>query len=138
MILEQGYDKGVDWWALGVFIFEMTHGYSPFRAETQTMMFEDILLGRKRFKSTKSLYLRMLLTNILQVEKEQRFGCQQVKDDPWFGNTNWEAIFRKEVEAPEMRFNGNGGPRIDYGEEFAEMKLEDISEEIYVDEFKDF
>ena len=55
--------------------------YSPFRAETQTMMFEDILLGRKRFKSTKSLYLRMLLSNILQVEKEHRFGCQQVKDD---------------------------------------------------------
>ena len=142
MILEQGYDKGVDWWALGVFIFEMTHGYSPFRAETQAMMFEDILLGRKRFKSTKSLYLRMLLSNILQVEKEHRFGCQQVKDDPWFGNIDWEATFRKEVEAPEIRWNGTSGTRIDYGEEFAELKLEDISEEIskemYVDDFKDF
>ena len=76
MILEQGYDKAVDWWALGVFIFEMTHGYSPFRAETQAMMFEDILLGRKGLKSTKSLYLRMLLTNILHVETEHIFGCQ--------------------------------------------------------------
>ena len=37
-------------WALGVFIFQMSHGYLPFRAETQAMMYEDIILGRKRYE----------------------------------------------------------------------------------------
>ena len=37
-------------WALGVFIFHMSHGYLPFRAETQAMMYEDIILGRKRYE----------------------------------------------------------------------------------------
>ena len=77
IILEEGYDKSVDWWALGIFIFELTHGYSPFRAETQAMMFEDILLGRIRFRSSKSLYLGILIANILHVERQSRFGSEQ-------------------------------------------------------------
>ena len=142
MILEQAYDKSVDWWAFGIFIFEMTHGYSPFRAETQAMMFEDIILGRKRFKSKKSLYLRMLLGNVLQVQTEFRFGSDEIKGDPWFANIDWEALFRREVEAPEIPHSGNCVPKINLGEEFAEMALssdvEEIPEEKYMDEFEDF
>ena len=47
-------------WALGVFIFHMSHGYLPFRAETQAMMYEDIILGRKRYEvrgATKTVLL---------------------------------------------------------------------------------
>ena len=85
IIMERSYDKAVDWWALGVLIFEMTHGCSPFKAETQAMMFEDILLGRRKSCMTKSLFLRMLISNILQVDQEQRYDCKQIKMDPWFG-----------------------------------------------------
>ena len=136
--MEQGHDRAVDWWALGVFIFEMTHGYSPFRAETQAMMFEDIILGRMRFRSTKSLYLRMLLSNLLQVETEQRYGSDQIKQDPWFGNIDWEAIFQKKIEAPEMTRADKCVTNISEAEEFAKLELEDFSEEMYADEFKDF
>ena len=116
----------------------MTHGYSPFRAETQAMMFEDIILGRMRFRSTKSLYLRMLLSNLLQVETEQRYGSDQIKQDPWFGNIDWEAIFQKKIEAPEMTWANKCVTKISEAEEFAKLELEDFSEEMYADEFKDF
>ena len=79
----------------------------------------------------------MLLANLLQVQTEYRYGCEQIKDDPWFGNINWEAIFRKEVEAPQITWLEKS-VSINVAEGFAEMELEDISKEIYVDEFKDF
>ena len=140
IILEQEYDKAVDWWAFGIFMFEMSHGYSPFRAETQAMMFEDIILGRKRFKSPKSLYLRMLLANLLQVETEYRFGCEQIKGDLWFGNMDWEALFRREVEVPGMPRIGEDDLKLTEEEGFAEnsIELENIPEEKYADEFEDF
>ena len=80
----------------------------------------------------------MLLANILQVQTEYRYGCEQIKDDPWFANIEWEAIYRKEVEAPEMPWIRKSVTKLNVAEEFAEIELEDISEEIYVDEFKDF
>ena len=43
-------------WALGVFIFHMSHGYLPFRAETQAMMYEDIILGRKRYEVRGTIF----------------------------------------------------------------------------------
>ena len=141
ILLEKEYDKAVDWWALGIFIFEMSHGYSPFKAETQAMMFEDIILGRKRFKSNKSLYLRMLLANLIQVQTELRFGCEEIKGDPWFASIDWEALFRREVQVPEMPQLGSSSLKIDETEEFAET-TEDmadvVEEEKYADEFEDF
>ena len=29
ILLSKGYNKSVDWWALGVLIYEMTAGYAP-------------------------------------------------------------------------------------------------------------
>ena len=141
ILLETEYDKAVDWWAFGVFIFKMSHGYFPFRAETQAMMFEDIILGRKRFKSDKSLFLRMLLANLLQVQTELRFGCDDIKGDPWFAGIDWEALFRREIEAPYIPEMGSCSHNINESEEFAEIVenvIDDNDEEKFAEEFEDF
>jgi serine/threonine protein kinase len=36
------YDKTVDWWALGILIYEMLHGYTPFFDKNLYIMFEKI------------------------------------------------------------------------------------------------
>ena len=33
-LISQGANKAVDWWAVGVILFEMMFGYSPFRGES--------------------------------------------------------------------------------------------------------
>lgn len=38
----KSYDKSIDWWALGVIIYEMTHGYPPFFNRNIYVMFESI------------------------------------------------------------------------------------------------
>ena len=44
--LFQGYNKAVDWWALGVLMYEMAAGYPPFFADQPIQIYEKIVSGR--------------------------------------------------------------------------------------------
>ena len=44
----QGYNKAVDWWALGVLVYEMAAGYPPFFADQPIQIYEKIVSGRVR------------------------------------------------------------------------------------------
>ena len=45
-LLLQGYNKAVDWWALGVLIYEMAAGYPPFFADQPIQIYEKIVSGK--------------------------------------------------------------------------------------------
>lgn len=49
VISSKGHDKGVDWWALGVLLFEMLAGYSPFFADSPYGIYQRILQGKIDF-----------------------------------------------------------------------------------------
>lgn len=42
----QGYNRAVDWWALGVLIYEMAAGYPPFFADQPIQIYEKIVSGK--------------------------------------------------------------------------------------------
>jgi serine/threonine protein kinase SCH9 len=46
---EHGYSKIVDFWSLGVLLFEMCCGWSPFYAEDTQQMYKNICFGKIRF-----------------------------------------------------------------------------------------
>jgi len=46
---DQGYTKMVDFWSLGVLVFEMCCGWSPFYAEDTQQMYKNIAFGKVRF-----------------------------------------------------------------------------------------
>lgn len=45
-LFQQGYNKAVDWWALGVLIYEMAAGYPPFFADQPIQIYEKIVSGK--------------------------------------------------------------------------------------------
>ena len=49
LLSEQGYSKIVDFWSLGVLLFEMCCGWSPFYAEDTQQMYKNICFGKIRF-----------------------------------------------------------------------------------------
>lgn len=48
LLILQGYNKAVDWWALGVLIYEMAAGYPPFFADQPIQIYEKIVSGKVR------------------------------------------------------------------------------------------
>uniref|UniRef100_A0A8C2HFH4 Protein kinase, cAMP-dependent, catalytic, alpha, genome duplicate a n=1 Tax=Cyprinus carpio TaxID=7962 RepID=A0A8C2HFH4_CYPCA len=58
IMLSKGYNKSVDWWALGVLIYEMAAGYPPFFADQPIQIYEKIVSGKKlKYLLTKNFKL---------------------------------------------------------------------------------
>eukprot|EP00051_Salpingoeca_urceolata_P027527 m.481879 g.481879 ORF g.481879 m.481879 type:complete len:364 (-) comp22354_c0_seq1:171-1262(-) len=105
IILTKGYSKAVDWWALGVLIYEMAAGYPPFYAEQPLQIYEKILAGKIRFPAHFSRELRDLLKNLLTADLTKRYGnlrngVNDIKDHKWFQGTQWIKLFERTVESP--------------------------------------
>ncbi|VDP92082.1 unnamed protein product [Echinostoma caproni] len=101
IILSKGYNKAVDWWALGVLIYEMAAGYPPFFADQPIQIYEKIVSGKVRFPSHFSSDLKDLLRNLLQVDLTKRFGnlkngVNDIKTHKWFSTTDWIATYKRE------------------------------------------
>ncbi|XP_065432555.1 cAMP-dependent protein kinase catalytic subunit alpha-like [Chrysemys picta bellii] len=105
IFLNKGYNKAVDWWALGVLIHEMAAGYPPFFVDQPIQIYEKIVSGKVRFPGHFSSELKDLLRNLLQVDITKRFGnlkngVNDIKNHKWFATTDWNAIYQRKVEAP--------------------------------------
>lgn len=105
IILYKGYGKSVDWWSFGVFIFEMTAGYSPFYAPNHLEIFEKVIEGNFIVPDFFSSELTDLVNNLIQVDVTKRYGnlkrgVDDIKEHPWFKSIDWGAIFNRSVPAP--------------------------------------
>ncbi|XP_065834433.1 cAMP-dependent protein kinase catalytic subunit alpha-like [Oscarella lobularis] len=142
IILSKGYSKAVDWWALGVLVYEMAAGYPPFFADQPIQIYEKIVAGKVRFPSHFTPDLKDLLRNLLQVDLTKRFGnlkngVNDIKYHRWFASTDWIAIYEKRLDAPfipKMKGIGDASNFDDYDEE----ELHVSGTEKGVKEFADF
>lgn len=135
IILSRGYNKAVDWWALGVIIYEMAAGYPPFFAENPIQIYEKVVSGHLRFPSHFSVELKDLLKNLLQVDLTKRIGnlkngVTDIKQHKWFATTDWTAIFQRRLKPPYL-------PKEEY-EHYDEEPLYISSSEKYAKEFAEF
>jgi len=142
IILSKGYNKAVDWWALGVLMYEMAAGYPPFFADQPIQIYEKIVSGRVRFPSHFSSDLKDLLRNLLQVDLTKRYGnlrngVNDIKNHKWFQTTEWIAVYQRKIEAPfipKVKAPGDTSNFDDYEEEALRIS----STEKCQKEFNDF
>jgi len=140
--LSKGYNKAVDWWALGVLVYEMAAGYPPFFADQPIQIYEKIVSGKVRFPSLFSADLKDLLRNLLQVDLTKRYGnlknaVADIKNHKWFAATDWIAIFQKKVEAPFIPRCKGAGDTSNF-DEYEEETLRISSTDKCAKEFADF
>lgn len=68
------YGKPVDWWALGIIVFEMVAGTVPFVADSEKKLFYRILSGSYKMPINFSPNLSHLVKNLLRVDLSKRYG----------------------------------------------------------------
>lgn len=142
IILSKGYNKAVDWWALGVLMYEMAAGYPPFFADQPIQIYEKIVSGRVRFPAHFTAELKDLLKNLLQVDLTKRYGnlkngVNDIKNHKWFQSTDWIAIYQKRIEAPFIPKCKGPGDTSNF-DDYEEEPLRISSSEKCAKEFSDF
>lgn len=102
---EQGYTKMVDFWSLGVLVFEMCCGWSPFYAEDTQQMYKNIAFGKVRFpRDALSTEGRNFVKGLLNRNPKHRLGAngdaKELMAHPFFSDINWDTLCRKQVIPP--------------------------------------
>lgn len=102
---EQGYTKMVDFWSLGVLVFEMCCGWSPFYAEDTQQMYKNIAFGKVRFpRDALSTEGRNFVKGLLNRNPKHRLGAnddaKELMAHPFFHDIDWDMLCRKQVIPP--------------------------------------
>jgi serine/threonine protein kinase len=102
---EHGYSKLVDFWSLGVLLFEMCCGWSPFYAEDTQQMYKNICFGKIRFpRGVINEDGKQFVKGLLNRNPKHRLGAQrdaaELKEHPFFKSIDWDALARKHVTPP--------------------------------------
>eukprot|EP00850_Spirogloea_muscicola_P007733 SM000040S14745 [mRNA] locus=s40:2849:8018:- [translate_table: standard] len=93
-----GHSSAVDWWAFGIFLYEMIYGKTPFRGRNRQRTFTNILMKELIFPSTPqvSLGARQLVKALLTRDPAERLGARagaaEIKAHPFFADLNWPLI----------------------------------------------
>lgn len=108
IILSKGHDKGVDYWAFGVLIYEMLVGRSPFYAygSDQVSLFKRIVQVKYGFpEGIVNDLARDLIARLIVRRQANRYGClargdMDIRDHPWFAVIDTEKLLNKNIPAP--------------------------------------
>ncbi|KXN90505.1 Protein kinase DC2 [Leucoagaricus sp. SymC.cos] len=105
VIQSDGHGKAADWWACGVLCYEMLVGYPPFFDETPYGIYEKILVGNVYWPRTLDRLSRDLIRGFLNPDRSKRLGnvnngVQDVLQHSWFRGVDWDALERREINAP--------------------------------------
>lgn len=102
------YDFSVDWWALGVLLFEMLAGKSPFDSSdaSEEALFQTILEKTIRIPRNLTVRAQKILTAFLKKNQNERLGCNpdlgftEIKMHEFFRGIDWEKLERRQVKPP--------------------------------------
>lgn len=103
IIQSKGHNKAVDWWALGVLIYEMLAGFPPFFDDNPFGIYEKILSGRIEWPKHMDPIAKDLIKKLLIADRTKRLGnmrqgADDVKRHRWFKLVEWPLVIQFELK----------------------------------------
>ncbi|KAL5290242.1 PRKX family protein [Megaselia abdita] len=144
IIQSKGHNRAVDWWALGVLIYEMLVGYPPFYDDNPFGIYEKILSGKIDWPRQMDPIAKDLVKKLLVLDRTKRLGnmkngADDIKRHRWFKHLNWSDVINKKLTPPiipQVTSDGDTSNFDDYPE--SDLKPATAVGESHLQLFKDF
>ncbi|KAH7390264.1 camp-dependent protein kinase A [Cadophora sp. MPI-SDFR-AT-0126] len=149
VIQSKGHTTAVDWWALGILIYEFLTGYPPFWDANPIEIYKKIVSKEVRFPSEPAISpeAQDIIRAFCVVDRSKRLGnisgrAQRVKDHPFFKGVNWEDVYYRKEKGPiipPIRYPGDSQCFDIYEDEKPGREhYSDVMEKKWDSHFKDF
>ncbi|KAI7734800.1 hypothetical protein M8C21_005466 [Ambrosia artemisiifolia] len=98
IIKNEGHGSAVDWWTLGIFLYELLFGKTPFKGSNNRATLMNVVGQQLRFPESPvvSFSARDLIRGLLVKEPQYRLaykrGATEIKQHPFFEGVNWALI----------------------------------------------
>jgi len=107
ILQELDYGASVDWWALGVLMYEMMAGQPPFEADNEDDLFESILHDDVLYPVWLSKEAVSVLKGFMQKHVSKRLGCvtahggeEAIKHHSFFRDVKWKDLEDRKIKPP--------------------------------------
>mmetsp|Transcript_20268 Transcript_20268/g.40158 ORF Transcript_20268/g.40158 Transcript_20268/m.40158 type:complete len:786 (+) Transcript_20268:29-2386(+) len=106
IIARTGHGKSVDWWTVGIFIYEMLVSYTPFykSGEEPMQMYKRILSRKVKYPSQVGADAKDLISKLLAKDDRRlgggSAGASAIKSHKWFAKFDWEGLLWRKLKAP--------------------------------------
>ncbi|GFE53188.1 AGC kinase [Babesia ovis] len=105
ILLNKGHGKAVDWWTLGILIYEMLVGYPPFYNEDPMGIYKKILECRLVFPRDYDADAKALTKQLLTFDPSKRIGnlhkgAKDIIENPWFSKMDFDSLLQKKLTPP--------------------------------------
>ncbi|KAM0999638.1 hypothetical protein ACFX15_006132 [Malus domestica] len=135
IITGAGHTSAVDWWALGILLYEMLYGYTPFRGKTRQRTFANILHKDLKFPGSisASLQAKQLMYRLLHRDPKNRLGSQEgadeIKRHPFFKGINWALV--RCMNPPQLDAPLFAKTEAERGAEAVDPEMQDLQTNIF-------
>ena len=124
MISHAGHDKSVDWWAVGILIYEMLIGVTPFFNRNRQVLMSKIKHSKIVFPDRKTYRISYtdeivdLISKLLRKDKSARLGAsgdaEEILQHPWFADIDRDTLLAKTITPPFMPKQSDGPVNTNY------------------------
>jgi len=128
VIKGEKYTKSVDWWAVGILVYEMLTGSPPFIDTDIQKLFQKVTGGEIKFPDNISADAVDFVSQLLTRDPGKRLADPvKIKEHTWFKTLNWEKLEAKEIQPPFV-------PKVTADDDFSQIDPEFLQQPIQDDE----
>lgn len=99
-ILNREFNESSDYWGMGVLLYKMLTGYTPFYGETHEKTVGRVINDELTFPKFLDENSKDLLSKMLHKDHRKRIVGENIKKHPFFNGLNWTELEKQNVEPP--------------------------------------